>query len=472
MTRYLTPLLTVLILFTALSVEAKKTVSLEDQFFDNTDIEQFIEDFPVLVNHGLEIQRRKVSFSRHFPASQLPKLKLRIASVKVDQYKDQAHKKLTSQFTQADMQEIVKWQKSGFGKRVQRLQKFSHTVDGMDQMKSFFQRQNPVTTLRLDNVKKLAKKMREVHLLINIAAQTQTAIQVGLDTISRDKPRSFKAIFKRTRKAALQRQAEAKAFIHADLIYTFRTFLPRDLNKLLQFAESDLGHRYFTARQKVITEVIVSMNKTLAKEMRSLVVADKAAEGAATKVDPQTAFQAKFNDGKTLYKSQRYKEAFRIFQSIAQQGHIKAQYYLGKMYQNGHHVGRDEVDAYAWYSVAGNQGNSTAKNLANGILSGLSIVETSKAGKRARQYIKDHHANSAEKRRAAQKKQEEEARYAAELAENKKRLQRQRALSTVSDEEKRRRKKLQKRSAKHRQLLIERYPVPELMSVAPTILTE
>jgi|GEM_PF-3324539 len=470
MMRYNFAFFSVLILLT-FSAQAKKVTTLADDFFDNTDIEQFIEDFPVLVHHGFESQRQKVEFSKNFKRNKLIKLKQRITSINVNAFKDKAQKKFTSQFTEAEMKEIVAWQTSGFGKRVQRLQKFSHTSDGMDQMKSFFQRQNPVTKLRLKNIKKLAKKTREVHLLINIAVQTQTAIQVGIDTISADKPRSFKAIFKATRKVALEHQADAKAFIHADLIYTFRTFLPRDLNKFLTFAGSDLGHRYFTARQKVVTEVVVSMGRALAEDILSLVKVDEAVAKVAH-INPQEVFQAQFVKAKALYKNGRYKEAFTIFKQIAEKGHIKAQYYLGKMYQNGRYVGRDEIDAYAWYAVAGNQGHSTAKNLANGILSGLSIVDTSKAGRRSRQYIKDHHANSAQRRVKEQKKQKAQVRYAAELAENKKRLAQQRLLSSATDEEKRRRKKLQKRSAKHRRLLIERYPLPPLMSKAPTILTQ
>jgi curved DNA-binding protein CbpA len=61
----------------------------------------------------------------------------------------------------------------------------------------------------------------------------------------------------------------------------------------------------------------------------------------------------------------RCAEAFSIFQQLADQGHAKAQFNLGVMYDRGQHVAQDYAQAVFWYQKAAEQGNANAQyNLA------------------------------------------------------------------------------------------------------------
>ena len=449
---------------------AHAKISLEDQFFNSTEIEQYIEDFPVLADYGFKKQVRGAAFSKLFPANKMSKLKRLFRFPHVDQYKDLAQDKLTSMFTAEEIKQIVSWKHSGFGKRLQRLIKFSHTVDGMDQMKTFFTKQQPTKKQRLKDIKQLAKDLREVELLINISAQTQTTIQVALETVTKENPREFKDIFTILRKVALKNQKNAKKFVHAELVYTYRTLLDRDMRKYLEFSGSALGKKYYKSRQRVITWIISKMSHDLSVSITKLVVRKKA--GVTTESNPQEDYQEDFLRAQALFKKGQYATAVPIFERIGKQGHIQAQYYLGRSYNEGRHVNLNEMVAYAWFNLAGGQGHKQARKIANKMFGNFSMVTISKAGRMSRQYKNNYHADAEKRRKKLEAEQNEKAQFEADLAANKAFLQKKKALNSASSEEKKKRRRLAKRSAKHRHLLLERYPLPELMGKAPTIITE
>jgi tetratricopeptide (TPR) repeat protein len=65
-------------------------------------------------------------------------------------------------------------------------------------------------------------------------------------------------------------------------------------------------------------------------------------------------------------KPEDFKEALRLFTIAAEQGHPKAQFYVGRMYHLGHATRKNGPKAEFWYLKAGNNGNATAwNNLAN-----------------------------------------------------------------------------------------------------------
>ena len=63
------------------------------------------------------------------------------------------------------------------------------------------------------------------------------------------------------------------------------------------------------------------------------------------------------------YNSGRYDSAFEGFSEYAKMGNATAQYYLGKMYEDGLGVSRDYVKAVEWYRKSAEQGNAAAQCL-------------------------------------------------------------------------------------------------------------
>jgi hypothetical protein len=60
-------------------------------------------------------------------------------------------------------------------------------------------------------------------------------------------------------------------------------------------------------------------------------------------------------------KRDEYATAYKLFRSLAEQGHPEAQYQLGFLYRTGWGVPRDYEEAFKWFHRAADQGNSSAQ---------------------------------------------------------------------------------------------------------------
>jgi hypothetical protein len=74
-----------------------------------------------------------------------------------------------------------------------------------------------------------------------------------------------------------------------------------------------------------------------------------------------TLVVADFDKGMTAYNSSDYATAIKEFSVAAEQGHAKAQYNLGTMYDFGNGVPKDDREAVKWYRKAAEQGYANAQ---------------------------------------------------------------------------------------------------------------
>ncbi len=63
-------------------------------------------------------------------------------------------------------------------------------------------------------------------------------------------------------------------------------------------------------------------------------------------------------DARYYYNKKKYKEAVAIWQKLADEGSVDAQYWLGICYSMGRGVGKDKKKAAYWYEKAANQGDA------------------------------------------------------------------------------------------------------------------
>ena len=69
-----------------------------------------------------------------------------------------------------------------------------------------------------------------------------------------------------------------------------------------------------------------------------------------------------YKDGVAAYECGDYRTAFVKFMEAANRGHIEAQYMVGRMYDDGRGVLRDDNQAVPWYRKAADQGNALAQS--------------------------------------------------------------------------------------------------------------
>ena len=68
-----------------------------------------------------------------------------------------------------------------------------------------------------------------------------------------------------------------------------------------------------------------------------------------------------YKQGVAHFENEEYEQAFECFTKAAESGHAEAQYYLGKLYDDGDGVERDYAQASAWYKKSAEQGNADAQ---------------------------------------------------------------------------------------------------------------
>ena len=68
--------------------------------------------------------------------------------------------------------------------------------------------------------------------------------------------------------------------------------------------------------------------------------------------------RAGFDEGKAAYDRGNSATALREWRPLAEQGHARAQLYLGIMYSNGRGAPHDFAEATKWYRLAAEEGHA------------------------------------------------------------------------------------------------------------------
>jgi DnaJ-class molecular chaperone len=105
--------------------------------------------------------------------------------------------------------------------------------------------------------------------------------------------------------------------------------------------------------------------------------ADRQQPEEQTQEEPTEATcDAMFQRAYDLNERGRHPEAFILFRKLADFGHVKAQFHLAVMYDQGQHVTQDYALAVEWYLKAAEQGNANAQyNLAHKYKTGQGVAQ-------------------------------------------------------------------------------------------------
>ena len=70
---------------------------------------------------------------------------------------------------------------------------------------------------------------------------------------------------------------------------------------------------------------------------------------------------ALYKEGKALYDAKNYQKAFPKLKAAADKGHKKAQYRVGRCYDKGYAVAKNDAVAVSWYRKSASQGYAKAQ---------------------------------------------------------------------------------------------------------------
>lgn len=94
-------------------------------------------------------------------------------------------------------------------------------------------------------------------------------------------------------------------------------------------------------------------------------------------IESQTTLGINYDKG--IGVPQNYSKAVKLFKEAAEKNDPIAQYHLGVKYVNGHGVKENPLEAYIWFAIAFNNGNSLAANPLRVLNQALSTIERQKA---------------------------------------------------------------------------------------------
>ena len=83
-----------------------------------------------------------------------------------------------------------------------------------------------------------------------------------------------------------------------------------------------------------------------------------------------------YKEGKALYDAKNYQKAFPKLKAAADKGHKKAQYRVGRCYDKGSPVAKNDAVAVSWYRKSASQGYAKAQyQLAKCYLNGEGVAK-------------------------------------------------------------------------------------------------
>jgi uncharacterized protein len=112
------------------------------------------------------------------------------------------------------------------------------------------------------------------------------------------------------------------------------------------------GHRAASEKAELLVDTL-SLG-SLMRRGRSVAIATFFALGGPSIAEP-------VEDAKTAFDNKDYVTAFRLWETLAEQGDAKAQENLGSMYENGLGVSEDYSEALDWLHKAADQDNAAAQ---------------------------------------------------------------------------------------------------------------
>jgi TPR repeat protein len=91
-------------------------------------------------------------------------------------------------------------------------------------------------------------------------------------------------------------------------------------------------------------------------------------------------------DGYAAAERGDYATAYRLWRPLAEQGDAEAQYKLGTMYDIGHGVPQDYVEAHKWYSLAAAAGEPSATFFRDDTAKSMTPAQIAEAQRLAREW--------------------------------------------------------------------------------------
>ena len=159
-------------------------------------------------------------------------------------------KEVKASMTVKDLDTVLKWLNSPFGKKLTRLEEAASTPETLSEVKKFAARlkQAPPAAKRLDILRRLDAAVKATETNVEIAMNTQLAVALAVvKSLPREQQGSFKDIAAQLKKNRPQIEAVMKSQTIVFALYTYQSLTDKELESYIRFATSPAGVKYHEA---------------------------------------------------------------------------------------------------------------------------------------------------------------------------------------------------------------------------------
>ena len=159
-------------------------------------------------------------------------------------------KEVKASMTVKDLDTVLKWLNSPFGKKLTRLEEAASTPETLSEIKKFAARlkQAPPAAKRLDILRRLDAAVKATETNVEIAMNTQLAVALAVvKSLPREQQGSFKDIAAQLKKNRPQIEAVMKSQTIVFALYTYQSLTDKELESYIRFATSPAGVKYHEA---------------------------------------------------------------------------------------------------------------------------------------------------------------------------------------------------------------------------------
>jgi uncharacterized protein YbaP (TraB family) len=223
--------------------------NLAHALYIRSGMEEQIRNLPVAIQIGFDQIRDQDDRIQQIPEDFYVNIKELLAeSFAADNLNAMVLRHMEAQMSQDEMQRILNWLNSPFGKSCTQLFKASLTPKVPAKLQEFMNtmQQSPPSSTRLKLIQEVASATKTLDIILEIAVNTQlvvtTVITVTLPAVQK---RPFSTILDEVEKNRPLLEPRVEQQIQPLLLYIYRSLSDAELEQYIRFAKSSIGAQYY-----------------------------------------------------------------------------------------------------------------------------------------------------------------------------------------------------------------------------------
>jgi uncharacterized protein YbaP (TraB family) len=257
--------------------------NLAHTLYIRSGMEEQLRNLPVAIQLGFDQERNQDDRIRQIPQDVYVNIKGLIAeSFAASNLIAMVRRHMETQMSQDEMQSVLSWLDSPFGKKCTQLFTTSLTINALVEPQKFMTNDNqaPPSLTRLKLIQELASATKTLETILEIAANTQLVVTTVITaTLPDEQWISFSEILDKVNKNRPLLEQKVDQQITPLLLYMCSSLSDAELEQYITFARSDTGAQYYGSMFNGIKLALMDSSIRFGSSMEELEWERKQSEG-------------------------------------------------------------------------------------------------------------------------------------------------------------------------------------------------